>query len=80
MHNVDMIVAIVIGAVLALLAVLLKWADRRDLAKGHVNRGMGDIRATMRARRVHLRSYRRLARFGGLSDIRLGEKADRNRR
>ena len=56
-----MIAGIVIGgivAVLVLLVLLMRWADKRDRAKGHVNRGMGEIRSTIRANRVNTRTLR----------------------
>jgi FtsZ-interacting cell division protein ZipA len=52
------IVGIVIGSVIVALVVIMKWADRRDRAKGHVNRGMGDIRSTMRDQRRNARLLR----------------------
>ena len=44
-----MVVIVVIVAVLVGLAVVMRWADRRDRAKGHVNRGVGDMRSAIRA-------------------------------
>ena len=45
----DVLVAIIIVAVLVLLLVVLKWADRRDRAKGRVTRRSGDLRAALHA-------------------------------
>ena len=54
-----MIVAIVvIVCVIVALVAIMKWADRRDRANGHVNRGMGDIRSTMRDQRRNARLLR----------------------
>lgn len=53
-----MIVGIVIGCVVIALIVIMKWADRRDRANGHLNRGMGDIRLTMRDQRRNARLLR----------------------
>jgi hypothetical protein len=52
------IVAIVVVAVLVALVVVMKWADRRDRAKGHVNRSIGEIRSTVRTNRMDLRTRR----------------------
>lgn len=54
-----MIVAIVVVVVLVLLVAVMFWADKRDRAKGHVNRGFGDLSATMRANRENMRMLRR---------------------
>jgi hypothetical protein len=43
------LVAIIIVAVLVLLVVVMRWADRRDRAKGHVNRRAGDLRSAIGA-------------------------------
>jgi hypothetical protein len=58
------IVAIVIAAVFVVLLVVMKWADKRDRAKGHVNRGMGDIRSAMRADRDNMRAVRQKGGHG----------------
>jgi hypothetical protein len=47
------IVGIVVVVVIVLLAAVMKWADRRDRAKGHVNRGAGDLRSVIRAGKEH---------------------------
>jgi FtsZ-interacting cell division protein ZipA len=52
------IVGIVVGVVIVLLLVVMRWADRRDRAKGHVNRGMGEVRATIRQSRLNTHSLR----------------------
>jgi hypothetical protein len=52
------IVAIVIGAVIVALVLIMLWADRRDRANGHVNRSMGDIGAAMRDQRRNARLLR----------------------
>lgn len=75
-----MAVGIVIVAVLVLLLVVMRWADKRDRAKGHVNRRMGDIRATMRADRTNLRNLRRPGGYGASSPHTLRSKDDRFRR
>ncbi|HZC70956.1 MAG TPA: hypothetical protein VE442_09695 [Jatrophihabitans sp.] len=49
-----MVVAIVIGAVLVLLLLVMRWADKRDRAKGHVNRGIGEIRSSVRNERLNM--------------------------
>lgn len=59
-----MIVAIVIVAVIVALVVIMKWADRRDRANGHVNRGMGDMADTLRAQRRNARLARNPAAKG----------------
>jgi FtsZ-interacting cell division protein ZipA len=43
------LVIIVIVAVIVVLVVVMAWADRRDRAKGHVNRGVRDMGAAIRA-------------------------------
>ena len=48
-----MLVVIVIVAVLLLLVALMRWADRRDRARGHVNRLPGDLRAAIQAGKEH---------------------------
>lgn len=53
-----MIVGIVIGSVVVVLVVVMKWADRRDRANGHVNRSMGDIHTTILAQRRNARLLR----------------------
>lgn len=53
-----MIVGIVIGVVVVLLLVVMRWADKRDRAKGHVNRRMGDIRSSIRQERLNSRALR----------------------
>jgi FtsZ-interacting cell division protein ZipA len=53
------IVGIVIAAVLILLVVIMLWANKRDRAKGHINRGMGDIRGTIRQERLNMQALRR---------------------
>lgn len=63
-----MVVAIVIAAVIIVLIVIMKWADRRDRAKGHVNRGFGEISSTLRASRLNTRTLRsRGGRQGAVS-------------
>jgi FtsZ-interacting cell division protein ZipA len=47
------LVVIVIVAVLVVLAVLMRWADRRDRANGHVNRGVRDMRSAIRSGKEH---------------------------
>ena len=44
-----MLVAIIIVVVLLLLVAVMRWGDRRDRAKGHVNRRTGDLRSAIRA-------------------------------
>ena len=53
-----MIVGIVIVAVIAMLVVVMIWADRRDRANGHVNRRMSDIGATLHDQRRNARLLR----------------------
>lgn len=53
-----MIVGIVIVSVIVVLVMVMKWADRRDRANGHINRSMGDLDATMRAQRRNARLLR----------------------
>ena len=48
-----MVVAIVVVAVVVALFVIMKWADRRDRAKGHVNRGARDLKTAIRAGKEH---------------------------
>lgn len=67
---------IVIGGVLVLLIVVMKWADRRDRANGHTNRGMGDIRSTIRADRSNMRTLR--SRGGSQGAVSPHEFARRN--
>jgi FtsZ-interacting cell division protein ZipA len=74
------VVAIVIVAVVALLVVVMKWADRRDRAKGHVNRGMGEIRAAVRETRANTRSLRRPGSYGAVSPHEHSNRHDRFRR
>ena len=75
-----MVVAIVIGVVIVLLVVVMKWADKRDRAKGHVNRRMGDIRRTMRQDRLNLRTLRAGGpKAGGRSPHEFRNKSDRYR-
>ncbi|HKC26602.1 MAG TPA: hypothetical protein VKB75_01200 [Jatrophihabitans sp.] len=73
------LVLIVVAVVLVGLVVLMKWADRRDRAKGHINRGMGDISSTIRASKMNTRAVRSIAgRQAGVSPHefakRLGKK------
>jgi FtsZ-interacting cell division protein ZipA len=74
-------VVVVIVVVLVALLVIMKWADKRDRANGHINRRMGDLRSTIRDQR---RNARVLRSPGGRSaarsphDIRRGD--DRFRR
>jgi hypothetical protein len=70
------VVGIVIGVVLVLLIGVMRWADKRDRAKGHVNRGMGDIRSTIRANRVNTRVLR--SRGGAQGAVSPHEFARRN--
>jgi uncharacterized protein YoxC len=72
-------IVIVIVAVLLLLVVVMKWADKRDRAKGHVNRTMGEIRATMRADRMNTRNLRRPGSYGAVSPHQLRNKEQRHR-
>lgn len=80
-HTDGVIVAIVVVLVLIALVVVMKWADKRDRANGHINRRMGDVRSTIRDQR---RNARMLRSPGGRSvgrsphDIRRGD--DRFRR
>jgi FtsZ-interacting cell division protein ZipA len=60
------VVGIIVGAVLVVLVVVMKWADRRDRAKGHVNRKMGDIRSTIRQDRLNTQALRRGGGRGGV--------------
>jgi FtsZ-interacting cell division protein ZipA len=46
-------IAIVVVAVVVVLFVVMKWADRRDRAKGHVNRGSRDLKNAIRAGKEH---------------------------
>lgn len=48
----------IVGVLVLLVAVML-WADKRDRAKGHVNRGFGEIRSTLRDNRMNARTLRR---------------------
>jgi hypothetical protein len=73
------VLSIVIGVVLVLL-VVMKWADRRDRAKGHVNRGMGELMSTMRAERMNMRNLRRTGGAGAVSPHQFQNKRDRFRR
>ncbi|MDT4916212.1 MAG: hypothetical protein QOH89_912 [Pseudonocardiales bacterium] len=57
-HTGPVIVGIVIVSVIVVLVVVMRWADRRDRANGHVNRGMGDIQTTMRDQRRNARLLR----------------------
>jgi hypothetical protein len=52
------IVAIVIVCVLVLLVAVMFWADKRDRAKGHVNRGFFELSSTLRANRINSRTLR----------------------
>jgi Flp pilus assembly protein TadB len=77
------IVAIaVVVAVIVMLIAVMRWADKRDRARGHVNRSMGDIRSTIRANRVNMRTLR--SRGGGsraaMSPHEFQNKQDRFRR
>lgn len=54
-----MIVGIVAGAVLVVLLVVLRWADKRDRAKGHVNRPMSEVRSTIRQNKLNTHALRR---------------------
>lgn len=51
-------VLLIAGAVLVVLLILLRVADRRDARRGHVPRRMGDIRTATRAQRMDLRASR----------------------
>lgn len=44
-------IGIVLG--LALLYAMLRWADKRDRAKGHVNRRAGEVKDAIRAGKSH---------------------------
>lgn len=76
-----MIVAVVVVVVLIALVVIMRWADKRDRANGHINRRAGDLRSTIRDQR---RNARMLRQPGGRSaarsphEIRRGD--DRYRR
>jgi hypothetical protein len=52
------VIGIVVGVVLVLLVVIMRWADKRDRAKGHVNRGMGEVRSTIRQSRLNTHALR----------------------
>jgi hypothetical protein len=52
-------VLVVVAVVLVALVFVMAWADRRDRANGHVNRSMGDVRATIREQRTNLKTLRR---------------------
>jgi hypothetical protein len=52
-----LIVAVIVLVVIGLV-VLMRWADKRDRANGHVNRGMGDIRSNIRATRTNAKLLR----------------------
>ena len=54
-----MIVGIVIGVVIVVLLAVMRWADRRDRAKGHLNRPIGDVRSTIRQNRLNTQALRR---------------------
>jgi hypothetical protein len=60
---VPVIVVVVLGALVA----LMKWADKRDRANGHVNRSAGDLRSTIRDQ---CRNARMLRQPGGRSAAR----------
>jgi FtsZ-interacting cell division protein ZipA len=60
------IVGIVVGVVIVVLLVVLRWADKRDRAKGHVNRPMGEVRSTIRQSRLNTQALRR---GGGRSGV-----------
>ena len=81
MHTDSVIVGAVIVVVLVALVVVMRWADRRDRANGHINRRMGDVRSTIQDQR---RNARLLRQPGGRSaarsphEIRRGD--DRHRR
>jgi FtsZ-interacting cell division protein ZipA len=47
------VVIIVIVAVLVVLVAVMRWADRRDRAKGHINRGVGDMKSAIRKGKEH---------------------------
>jgi uncharacterized membrane protein YccC len=46
------LVAGIVVAVVVLLLVLLRWADRRDRGKGHVNRSARDVHSAIRGRKM----------------------------
>ncbi len=48
-----MIVVVAVVSVVVALFVVLKWADRRDRAKGHVNRSSRDAKSAIRAGKEH---------------------------
>ena len=75
-----MLVAIVIGCVIVALIVLMKWADRRDRANGHTNRGMGDIRSTMRDQRRNARLLRQPGSQGAARSPHTLPPTDKQRR
>lgn len=56
--RVTVLILAAVVLVLVGLVVLMKWADRRDRAKGHVNRGMGEITSTIRASKMNTRTLR----------------------
>jgi FtsZ-interacting cell division protein ZipA len=47
------VVAIVVVAVVVVLFGVMRWADRRDRAKGHVNRSTGEMKSAIRAGKEH---------------------------
>jgi hypothetical protein len=76
-----LVAVIIVVAVIAGLFVIMKWADRRDRAKGHVNRGIGEIRSTMRQDRLNTQALRRGGGRGGMSSPHeFRSKQDRYRR
>jgi hypothetical protein len=71
---------VAVAVVLALVAVMV-WADRRDRAKGHVNRGFGDLGRTLRSDRENLRAIRRRGGQGVTPhQLRLAERRAAERR
>jgi hypothetical protein len=52
------IALIIVAVVIVLMLIALPFAKRRDIRKGHSPRSMGDIRSTIRAQRMELRSRR----------------------
>ena len=76
-----MLVAVIIVVVLVALVVIMKWADRRDRARGHTNRRMGDIRSTIRDQRQNTRLLRqRGGRSAARSPHEVPGSDDRRRR
>jgi hypothetical protein len=66
MHTDGVIVGIVIGVVVVALVALMRWADTRDRAKGHVNRGMGEVRSSIRQSRLNTHALRHGGRNSGV--------------